>query len=223
MRNLQSFNITRATLQGRFRLDDSELGELTAVLIEHEPGWPAQALRKTGYYEVEGVRHRLTLMVAMRHGVQDDFVTFSLNANPIPQPQRSLSGFGGSDPPTLDDIQAIIQGLSPWIIHLRAQVDAVFPSGAKRALIGLPLMTFQGPGIPLTEVSGIRMRSRSSEGLTTATIDLREDNSIATTLAFPWHSPHVAGDMLDNAVDHGADILGKFLLDLDQETGGEDQ
>ena len=223
MRNLQSLNITRATLQGSFRIDDLEWAELNAVLVKHEPGWPSHALRKTGYYEVEGVRHRLTLMVGIRHGIRYDFVTLSLSASPIPRPQRALPGLGESDSPTLDDIQAIIQGLTPWVIRLRAQVDAVFPPGAKRALIGLPLMTFQVPDIPLTEVSGIRMRSRSTEGLTTATIDLREDNSIATTLAFPWTSPLVEGDMLDSAVDYAADILSKFLLDLDQETGEEEQ
>ena len=223
MRNLQSHNITRASLQGRLSLDAPELGELNDVLVKHEPEWPARAIRKTGYYEVERVRHRLALMVATRHGLHQDLVTISLTANPIRQTQQLLWGFDGPDSTTIDDIQAIVRGLSPWFIRLRARIEAVFPPGAKRALIGLPMMTFQGPGIPLTEVSGIRMRSRSNDGLTTATIDLREDNSIATALAYPWPSPNVAGDMLDEVVDYGSDVLSKFLLDSEQGTEGEDQ
>ena len=226
MKNLQALNITSVGIRGRFSLDDVQRGKLDVVLKKHEADWPELAVRRTSYYHVEEIGHRFTLNIGLLHVTRPDAippprVLFSLNTTPTGEwLQQELPGLETHESDGVLELLGDL-GASGLTVRLRAQINWAFPPETKRAVISLPMMTIQGPGIPLTEVSGIRLRNRTSEGLTTATIDLREDRFIITNIAFPWPNPHLSRDMLDDAVEKGTEIMNRFLLDSDQETSRE--
>ena len=229
MKNLQALNITLASLRGRLHLDEPSHDQLNNALRRYQPDWPDWPITRTDFRHVDNIEHRVALAIEtrreIRRGIRSETVLLALSARPSRTDGQLTLDISGEETNESDQIQHIIEDLRALEIRtrLRARIDWIFPPDTKKAIIGLPLMTFQGPNIPLTEVSGVRLRSRTSDGLTTTTIDLREDRSIVTTLTFPWSGSYASNEMLDDAVAQGTDLMGRFLMDLGPDTAMEDQ
>ena len=123
------------------------------------------------------------------------------------------------------EIQAILDELANTNLTtgLTARIGWLFPPGLKRPIITLPLMTFHSPAAPFSEISGIRLTKRTPEGLTTVTIDLRENRSLAVALAFPVPEPNFSASMLDEAVIRGTAIIEEFMAAQEPDVEGEER
>ena len=152
-------------------------------------------------------------------------ILLTIGAHPFRRNERFRAPTREKQTREFGEIQAILDELAGLNLTtgLTARIGWLFPPGLKKPIVALPLMTIQNPSAPFTEISGIRLTKRTSEGLTTVTIDLREDRSLSMALAFPLPEPSFSASMLDKAVVQGTTILEEFMLaqesDVEEEEG----
>ncbi len=217
MENLEKLNIDSVALVGSIFLNRGDHARLSTVLSKHQDNWPRRRIDKLGFYEVDGVRHHIGLEIEMGRGANPDIARFTLEAHPFSKSERLRSTTRKSQEQKFDEIQAILSDLGelnlPSSVH--SHITWMFPPDSMKSIIELPMMTVQNPSIPFTEISGIRLRKRASEGSTRVTIDLRDNRSLTVTLVFPLPDAKISDGMMDYTTHRGSQIIGDFVFGLE--------
>ena len=217
MDNLQELNIRSVSVDGGISLDEGGYERLSSVLSKHQDNWPRRRIDKLGLYEVDGIRHHLLLDIEIIRRVNPEVALFALEAHPFSRGERLRASTRARQELQFSEIQAILSNLGD--IELRSQLHSHlgwdFPPDAKKPIIGLPLMTVQNDVMPFTEISGIRLKKITAEGLTTVTIDLRVDRSLAVTSAFPLPGAAISEKIIDDTAKLGTQVIGNFVFDAD--------
>ena len=223
MLNLRELNITAASINGRLRLETGAYDDLVDVLGRYESRWPRRLLDKTGLYEVDEAQHHTGLEIERYGRAEPEVVLFMLGAHPFRRNERFRAPTREKQTREFAEIQMLLDDLAGLSMRgeLTGHIGWLFPPETKKPIVGLPLITIQSPSVPFAEISGIRLKKRTPEGLTTVIIDLREDRSLATTLAFPLAEPVFSAHMLDDMVVKGTTIIEDFVLGSGTDTEQE--
>ena len=224
MENLRALNINAVSLHGRLPTDGGNHERLFDVLSKYETRWPRRAIDKTGLYEVEKVQHHTGLEFELNRRSEPEVISFTLGAHPFRANEKFRQPTRERQYRQFDEIQSILADLavSSLTINLTARIAWRFPPESKKPIVSLPLITIQSPNVPFTEISGIRFKRRTTEGLTTVIIDLAENRSLVTTLAFPLPESGFSTSMVDDAVLRGTTIIGEFVLGSGLDAEDED-
>ena len=217
MENLERLNIAVVSIVGRISLDDGGYDQLYSALSKHQGNWPRRNISKLGLYEVDGVRHHLSLDIETDRRTNPDIAIFTLEAPSFSRNERLRSSTRQRQLQQFSEIQAILSDLESSNVdgRLHSHILWSFPPDAKRPIINLPLMTVQSPGIPFSEITGIRLNRVTGEGTATVTMDLRSDRSLIVTLVLPPVQTRFSEKMLDFSVQRGTQIVDDFVFDVE--------
>ena len=215
MENLQELNISSASVVGRITFDDGDAEELSRVLSNHQNNWPRRSVDKLGLYEADGVRHHLGLDIETIRGADPDIVALTMEAHSFSRDERISASVRRRQQQQFSEIGTILSDLESSKISGRfhSHIAWSFPPGTKKPIINLPMMTIQGPGIPFTELVGVRLIKATEEGDISVTMDLRGNRSLLVTVIFPPVLTTISLGMLDNAVQRGNQLLRDFVLE----------
>ena len=216
MENLQESHISSILVVGRLPLDEVDGEQLSESFTRHQENWRRRPIDKLGLYEVDGTKHHIGLDIELGRATRAtgvDSALFSLEAHPFSRHERLRTAARTRQERQFDEIQAILSDCKELTSRgrLHSHVSWTFPPDSKRPIISLPLMTVQDPSFPFAEISGIRLRKRTEDGLTSVTIDLREDRSLTVTLVCPLTRVPVTSDMVNYAARTGNKMIADFV------------
>ena len=213
MENLHNLGINSVSVVSSIAPHDGDQGQLSEMLGKHQVNWPRRSIDKLGFYEVDGIRHHMGLDIEPYPKAKPDMVLVTIEAHSFSEWEPLRSPTRRKQERQFDEIQAILSDIGG--LDLRSQAHShmtwIFQPDSMKPIIGLPMMTIQNPSIPFTEISGVRLRKRTSEGLTTVTIDLREDSYLIVTLAFHLTGIKISESILDYATKKGNQIIPDFV------------
>ena len=215
MRNFEIFDIISVAAIGTIDLAKGRDGNLHNVLIKHEIGWPGTAIDKLGFYEIDGSRYHVGLDIEVDSDRNPNEASFVLEAHSFHRGENFDSSTRADQERQFEEIEAILSDLLEQGVasNIHTHVSWRFPPGTKRSIINLPLMTVQSDFLPFTEISGIRLKKRTSEGLTAVIIDLQEDRSLAVRLMLPATPTEISSELIGAVVQQGRRVVGDFILD----------
>ena len=221
MINLESLNIVSVAAIGAIDLEEGRDENLHNILIKHQTGWPDSAIDKLGFSEIDGVRHHVGLDIEIDSERNPDEASFLLEVHSFHSGEHFDPQTREAQEKQFEEIETILSDLTGLESHtqIHSHVAWRFPPNTKRSIISLPLMTIQNAALPFTEVSGIRLKKRTDEGLTAVIIDLQEDRSLAVRLMLPATPMQISGEIIENIVRIGRRVIEDFILDTVTEEG----
>ena len=217
MKNLQEFNINSVSAMGEISFDEAGYEQLSSVLREHQENRRRRNIDKLGFYEIDGVRHHVGLELEIVGRTKPKNARFMLGAHTFPASERLRASTRDSQARQLSEIEAILSDLGGLNLtsRLHSHVSWSFQPDSKKTIIELPMITIQNPSLPFTEISGIRFRKVTDEGMTTVTIDLMRDRSLLVTLVSPLLGITISANMIDYMVKQSTQIIDEFIFDKD--------
>ena len=217
MKNLQKFDIVSVAVIGSMDLGEGLNERLSEILIKHQPGWPDLSVDKLGFSEIEGVRHHIGLDIEIDAHRSSGMASFGLEAHVFHRGERLDASVRRNQEKEFEEIQAILSDLQRLgkVIRCHSHVDWRFPPDARRPIIDLPFMTTNSASLPFTEISGIRFKKRTDDGLTGVIIDLHEDRTLAVRLMLPIMQTEISSTMLELAVQEGMEVISDFVLETE--------
>ena len=220
MINLESLDIVSVAAIGYIDLAEGRDEHLHNLLVKHETGWPDTAIDKLGFREIEGVRHHVGLDIEIDKDRSDE-ASFVLEAHSFHTGEHLDPPVRALQEKQFEEIEEILSDLLELgaASRIHCHVAWRFASGTKRSIIGLPMLTVQNAALPFTEISGVRLKKRTTEGLTNVIIDLQEDRSLAVRLTLPATQTQITGDIIESVAQRGTRVIGDFILDPITEDG----
>ncbi len=222
MKNLRELNIRGALVAGEISLAEAGCERLSDVLSGYQKGWPRRSIDKLGLYEVNGVRHHISLEVEPRRKKNPDSARFTLESHTFPSSATLRSATRIKGERQFSEIQAMLSEFKECALSrpLHSHIVWMFPPDVKRPIIGLPMMTIQGPNAPFAEITGVRLRKEGDAGSTVVTMDLGPDRSLAVSLRFSLSEARISEQLMDYTVQRGVRIIGDFVLDAETQEKG---
>ena len=224
MLNLESLNIVSVAAIGAIDLEEGRDQSLNNILIKHQTGWPDSAIDKLGFSEIDGVRHHVGLDVEIDSERNPDEASFLLEVHSFHSGEHFDPNTRAAQEKQFEEIEAILSDLADLESHtfIHSHVAWRFPPNTRRSIINLPLMTMQSAALPFTEVSGIRLKKRTDQGLTAVIIDLQEDRSLAVRLMLPATPMQISEEIIETIAQLGMRVIEDFILDIVTEEGDID-
>ena len=215
MQNLERLDIISVAVVGNIDLVEGRDEQLHDILVKHEANWPSNAIDKLGFYEIDGIRHHVGLDIEIASDRDSDEAAFAVEAHSFHRGEHFSLSDRANQEKQFEEIQAILSDLRELgaVNRLHSHVAWRFQPGSKKSIIDLPLMTTQSASLPFTEISGIRFKKRTSEGMTAVIIDLQEDRSLAVRLMLPAAQTEISSEMLDSVVQKGRQVISEFILE----------
>lgn len=155
-------------------------------------------------YEWEGDTRNHVILALRPHRAE---VEIELDIHPLPSRERLSVGARRrvdrmvSVYELLDEIGGVTEASLRTLVHWR------FPPGTRKPIISLPLLSVSVPGVPFSEVAGVRM----VQGSTSVILDLHSDRSLHVAMNFPY-STKVSRHIIERIVAHATTILTGFLI-----------
>ena len=189
---------------------------MSDVLSKHQDNWPRRRIDKLGFYEVDGVRHHIGLEIET-HG--PDLVILALEAHAFSRNEQLRASTRRRQERKFDEIQSILSELGRLELHSQvySHMAWTFEADSMKPIIALPMMTIQNPSIPFMEISGVRMKRRTGDGLSTVTLDLREDRSLTVTMMYPVPGLQISEEVMSQTIQMGSRTIGDFVISLESQ------
>ena len=160
-------------------------------------------LIRTGYEWDEDAKNCITVVLRPRR----TRLEFEFHAHPVP-PNERLTTKARQAIESMPAVYELLDNLSSVTkTALSTNIHYRFPPGTRRAIISLPFLKMSVPGLPFSEIAGVRF----VQGSTSVILDLHEGNVLHVSVTFQ-HPEAISRDILRRIIDRGNTILSGFMV-----------